>query len=48
MKDYLVTVEGKLFTIHRIVSAANVGEAARQVDQTGALKVWVEEAVYED
>ena len=45
---YLVTIIAKLFTINRVVFAASRAEAAAQVDQTGAVTVWVQEAQYED
>lgn len=45
---YLITINAKLFTVSRVVFAVSRAEAAAQVDQTGAITVWVEETTYED
>ena len=47
MQTFLVIVEAKLFTVSRIVEAANKAAAAAQVDQTGARCVTVELASIE-
>lgn len=43
MNDYLVTVLGRYFSIYRIVRADSRAAAAAQVNQQGALLVWVDD-----
>jgi hypothetical protein len=48
MNTYLITAYAKLFSIHRLVQANSVSEAAAQLDQTGIRLMWIELAVLED